>query len=150
MIFRTFPENWFKRSTAYNLADVGADVVDLFAMNPAGTQLGKNEGLNNFIPLDTQPSFNTPADFLCFFETAILDLGDGQISPAIANNFDTFAAFFNGAMKPFFASYKCDDSSYTAPGKNANNAVPGKSAAPILVNGQYLDYTPSSPPMESE
>ena len=46
----TFPENWFRRATAYSLVDLAPDLVDLYTGTP--TPIGANEGLNNFVPGD--------------------------------------------------------------------------------------------------
>ena len=143
----TFPEHWFKRGSAYSLANVGTDIVDLYAMGP--TQLGRNEGLNNFVPLDTDVGSLTPSEMTCFLETAVLDLTPGDISPAIADNYDTFTAFFNGAIKPFFASYDCDALNYTAPGPSAGDTTAGVDSGNILLDGVYQSTTPAEPPEES-
>ena len=142
----TFPDDWFKRGTPYTLANVGTDIVDLYAMGP--TQLGRNEGLNNFIPLGADLGNLSPSEMTCFLETAVLDLTPGQISPAIANNYDTFVGFFNGAIKPFFANYDCDALTYTDPGPSAGDETPGVNSGNILLNGVYQTTTPAEPPDE--
>lgn len=142
----TFPDDWFKRGTPYTLANVGTDIVTLYAMGP--TDIGHNEGLNNFVPLGADLGSLTPSEMTCFLETALLDLVPGQISPALAENYDTFVGFFNGAVKPFFAQYDCNDLNYTAPGASAGDPTPGVSAGNILLNGVYQTTTPAEPPDE--
>ena len=144
----TFPEEWFKRGSPYNLINVATDIVTLYAMGP--TELGRNEGLNNFIPLGTDVSNLSPSEMACFIETAALDLVPGQISPEIADNYDVFAAFFQGAIAPFFGSFQCDELNYTAPGPDAGDPTPGVSAGNILLNGVYQTTTPAAPPEEGD
>ena len=108
----TLPEEWFKRGSAYSVANLATDIVALYGMGP--TEIGNNEGLNNFIPLGIDVSQFTPSQMACFIETTLLDLVPGQISPAIADNYDTFVGFFNGVIQPFFGSFSCNDLSYAS------------------------------------
>ena len=46
----TFPKHWYRRDTPYGLANLAPDLVDLYSEHP--TQLGANQGFNNFVPID--------------------------------------------------------------------------------------------------
>lgn len=131
----TFPDNWFRRATAYSLASVGTDIVYLYSLGP--TLPGHNEGLGNFIPLEIDPDTFTNDKILCFLEQQVLDFVPGQFSSAISSNFDTVLSFFNGAVKPMFASAGCNAINPAAP-KGTSYGAPGPSAkSSVLVNGKY-------------
>lgn len=134
----TFPDAWFRRDNAYSLVELGTDIANLLATSSALTVPGHNEGLNNFVPLGLDIGSFTPSQATCLLADSILDLVPGQISPEIVDSFDVVQAFVNGAMKPFFSSFSCDDDSYATPGVNASSSTPGVSTTSnVLINGYY-------------
>jgi hypothetical protein len=123
----TFPENWFRRASPYSLVETGTDIANLLLTSSELTVPGHNEGLNNFVPLGLDIAEFTPTMATCLLATSILDLVPGQIAPVIAENFDTVQAFLNGAIKPFFAPFKCEDDQYAAPGPDSGDPTAGVS-----------------------
>ena len=148
----TFPDDWFRRSTSYNLENVGTDIVALYAMGP--TEIGKNQGFSeyrllsivqhvlmttdNFVPA-TGVDFGTlDSDAAtCFLLTSLLDLAPGSFSSAIVDNFDIVKGFMQGAIAPLFAGRGCTIN-YTKPGGTVGQTTPGSSTSSnYLVNGVY-------------
>ena len=113
------------------------DITSLYLGSPV--ELGANEGLGNFVPLDTNPSAMTPSQIACFVLENILDTGPGFVAPAIVNNYDLVQSFINGAIAPFFTSYNCDLTSYTVPSASAGEDVTGSPSddGPVIINGVY-------------
>ena len=132
----TFPTNWYKRNTAYSIADAVADILDLMQRAPG--EIGENQGLGNFQPANVDLQDMSPAQLACFIQDLALTIEPGQFAPVIAQNFDTAIAFLNGAVQPFFASYDCNTTDYTKPGPSAGNPTPGVNAqSPQITNGVY-------------
>lgn len=137
----TFPDFWFRRGTPYTLPNVADDILALYLLGP--TELGSNQGLNNFVPLGTDFGSLTPAEVMCFLETNMLDIVPGQFSTEITGELSVVESFVNGAISPFFASSDCT-LDWTAAGKSAGTTVKGTSAtSPVLVNGVYLQSAPA-------
>lgn len=137
----TFPPFWFRRDTAYTLPNVATDILALYLEGP--TELGSNEGLNNFVPLDSDFGSLTPTEVMCFLQTNLLDIVPGQFSTAITGEMSVLEAFFNGAIAPFFTSADCT-MDWTSPGKNAGVTVTGTSTTSnVLVDGEYLQAAPA-------
>jgi len=137
----TFPPFWFRRSTPYTLPNVATDILSLYALGP--TEVGSNQGLNNFVPVGSDFGSLTPTEVMCYLQTNMLDIVPGQFSTAITGEMSVVQAFANGAIAPFFTSSDCT-MDWTAPGKSAGVTVPGTSTTPnVLVNGEYLDAAPS-------
>jgi hypothetical protein len=137
----TFPPFWFRRGTPYSLPNVADDILALYLAGP--TELGSNQGLNNFVPLGTDFGSLSSAEVLCFLEENMLDILPGQFSTAITGELTTVQAFVNGAIAPFFATEGCAVD-WTAAGKSAGTTIKGTSAkSGILVDGVYLQSAPS-------
>ncbi|EMD00520.1 hypothetical protein BAUCODRAFT_172510 [Baudoinia panamericana UAMH 10762] len=133
----TFPHEWFRRSTAYGLADTGADIANLLASSPQVTIPGQNEGIDNFVPLGIDLASVTPTEATCFLASAVFDETPGFLSPALVDNYDLVEAFLNGAVAPFFAPYGCN-TTVSKPGPNAGDSTAGVSTdCNDLVNGVY-------------
>ncbi|KAB8343155.1 hypothetical protein FH972_022745 [Carpinus fangiana] len=129
----TFPTQWFRRATAYNLQNVGTDIAYLFLLSPQ--QLGHNEGLNNFIPLSIDPNSLTDGTLLCYLAQNAYDILPGQIAGSDA--YKAMDAFINGAVKPLFSNVDCSNVD-TQGDTTYGYGKPGPSAkSPNLVNGKY-------------
>lgn len=84
----TCPENWFRRPEPFTLVSTLIEALDLFLLEPR--ELGGNEGLNNFVPLEIGPSTMTPSQLGCFLFENIFDIVPDQVQPVIADNFELF------------------------------------------------------------
>lgn len=133
----TFPHNWFRRPTPFPFADFLVDITSLYLGSPV--ELGVNEGLDNFVPLGTDPSVMTPSQIACFVLENILDEAPGSFSRVVVDNYDIVQGFLNGAVAPFFANYNCDLQNYTVPSASAGEETTGSSSddGPAIVNGVY-------------
>lgn len=135
----TFPDNWFRRGEPFTLVSTLVEALDLFLQEPR--ELGGNEGLNNFVPLELDLSTKTPAQLGCFLLENIFDIVPDQVQPAIAANFELFSAFVKGIIAPFFTDdgyFNCDISSFVEPSPNAgidSNGSVSSSGSPV--NGAY-------------
>jgi hypothetical protein len=133
----TFPDDWFRRDSAYSLENTGTDIATLLLSSSELTVPGQNQGLNNFVPLGLDIGQVTPTSATCFLATAVFDETPGFLAPGLVDAYDTVQAFLNGAVAPFFAPYNCDIT-YAKPGASAGDATPGKSTTSnILINGVY-------------
>lgn len=143
-LLNKFPENWFRRSTPYGLANLGVDLVNLYAGYPF--ELGQNNGAGDFIPLDLDLSSSTPSDLMCFILTNIFDEVPGQVQPALADNMDLYAGFASAVMSPFFAeSFNCPAvNTFSAPSKSATVVTdPSSNAADPSDGSGLIDDTPA-------
>lgn len=135
----TFPENWYRRSDPFTLASTLIEALDLFLLEPR--EIGGNEGLNNFVPLELDLSTKTPAQLGCFLLENIFDIVPDQIQPLIADNFELFSAFVKGIISPFFIDdgyFNCNVTGFVVPSPNAaidRNGSVGSSGSPV--NGAY-------------
>lgn len=131
----TFPENWFRRPNAYGLDEVGTDVAELFLLGP--TELGMNQGLNNFVPIQPDTGSLTASNALCFLLVNMLDLVPGQFTPAVTAAFDAYKGFVTGAIIPFFSHHSCIYD-YIKPADSVHRIAGGVSTDKnYLVNGKY-------------
>ncbi|KAL9052462.1 MAG: hypothetical protein Q9162_005374 [Coniocarpon cinnabarinum] len=133
-----FPEEWYRRADPFTLPSAFMEAAGMFLLNPR--ELGANEGLNNFVPLGVDLTSQTPAQIGCFIIENILDLAPDQFKPAIANNFDTYQAFVQGIILPFFENdgfFNCDVQSFARPSANAGVADGSVSSSGSPVNGSY-------------
>ena len=94
----TFPSEWFRRATPFSLVDLANDIATLLATSPQLTIPGRNENINNFVPIGIDLASFTPQNATCLLATTILDLVPGQIAPVIAENYDVVEAFLNGVF----------------------------------------------------
>nr|ANZ54410.1 heme-thiolate peroxidase HTP6 [Leptoxyphium fumago] len=134
----TFPENWFRRSTAYSLEATGLDIATLLASSSELTVPGQNQGLNNFVPLGMDLSEVTPSSATCFLATALFDEAPGFLAPALVDSYEVVQGFLNGAVSPLFSSFNCPITSFAQPGANASSSTEGVSTdCNKLVNGEY-------------
>lgn len=90
----TFPPYWYRRGDPLTLPAAFQEAGALFLQNPR--ELGGNEGLNNFIPLNVDLGSQTPAQVGCFILENFLDLAPGQIQTTVVDNFDVFSGFVKG------------------------------------------------------
>lgn len=102
LLNETFPENWYRRGDAFTLASMLIEAVDLFLLEPR--ELGGNQGLNNFVPLELDLSSKTAPQLGCFLLENIFDIVPDQVQPVIADNFDLFSGFVKGVISPFFTN----------------------------------------------
>ncbi|MCJ1333740.1 hypothetical protein MMC10_010440 [Thelotrema lepadinum] len=110
----TFPDDWFRRGTPFGLANLAVDLVNLYAGFPF--ELGMNDGTDSFAPLDIDISSMTPSQVMCLIISSVFDAVPGQIQPALADNIETYSAFVEGAISPFFAPFECSTlTTFTAP-----------------------------------
>lgn len=122
----------------------------MFLLNPR--ELGGNQGLDNFVPFQDDLSSQTPAQVGCFILENILDLAPDQLKPAIADNFDTYQAFVQGIIAPFFENdgfFNCNVTNFAKPSPNAGVSPAGVSTSGSPVNGSYPGIgviTPDSQP----
>ena len=111
----------------------------MFLQNPR--ELGANEGVGNFVPLDTNITTQTPAQLGCFLLENFFDLAPGQIQPAVADNIELFEAFVKGTVAPFFINdgyFNCNLTSFVMPSSSAGVDQSGsKSSSGSPVNGAY-------------
>ena len=123
----TFPNNWYRRGDPFTL--------------PAAFEVGGNEGLNNFIPLDVDLGSKTPAQLGCFILENFLDLAPGQIQPTVVNNLDLFTGFVKGIVAPFFINdgyFNCDVTNFVKPSASAGVDQSGsESSSGSPVDGAY-------------
>ncbi|KAL9084904.1 MAG: hypothetical protein Q9165_007857 [Trypethelium subeluteriae] len=135
----TFPPEWFRRGVPLPLAGAFAEAAALFLANPR--ELGGNEGLGNFVPLDTNITSLTPAELGCFLLENFLDLAPNQIQPTVVNNLDTFSGFVKGIVAPFFIDdgyFNCNVTSFVEPSASAGvNQTGSQSSSGSPVNGAY-------------
>lgn len=90
----TFPENWYRRGTAYSLADLAVEVLQMFLYAPK--PFGQNQN-GVFAPLELQVP-TAPQDVQCFLFAAFLDLVPDQLAP----EFNTVNDFVTKIVQPFF------------------------------------------------
>ena len=111
----------------------------MFLSNPR--QLGGNEGLDNFVPLATDISSLTPAEFGCFLLENIFDVSPNQLQPAVYDNFELFQGFFQGIVAPFFVGdgyFNCNLTNFVKPSASAGvNETGSVSSSGSPVNGAY-------------
>jgi hypothetical protein len=135
----TFPPNWYPRGVPLTLPSAVAEAVGLFALNPR--ELGANEGLNNFVPLQTSLTSATPAQVGCFLLQNILDATPGQIAGTVIDNLEVYEGFVKGVLAPFFfvdGYFNCEFESFVAPSANAGVSDDGSvSSSGSPVNGAY-------------
>lgn len=133
----TFPEEWFRRETAYDVPNLVTDILALYTGSPR--PLGQNEGLNNFIPLGTDITNMTPSDVGCFILQTIFDTIPGQVQPVLADNLKLYMSFANAVIAPFFSEFDCNLDSFTDPALNAGESSdPSESnSGPIIIDGVY-------------
>lgn len=135
----TFPENWYRRPEAFTLASTLAEALDLFLLEPR--ELGANEGLNNFVPLELDLSSKTIPQLGCFLLENILDIVPDDVQPTIVNNFDIFEGFLKGVLAPFFTNdgfFNCPAINFVKPGVRAGQSSGGGfSAHGSPINGAY-------------
>lgn len=147
-----FPKNWFRRSTPYGLANLGVDLVDLYAGYPF--ELGINNGPGSFTPLDEDLSDKTPSDIMCFILTNIFDEVPGQVQPALAQNIDLYAGFVSAVVSPFFAqSFNCPAvNTFSAPSKSAKVVTDpsGNANDPTDNSGLLADTPPPGKPLTNQ
>lgn len=142
-----FPKNWFRRDSPYGLANLGVDLVDLYAGYPF--ELGINNGLDDFTPLDEDLGSKTASDLMCFILANIFDEIPGQIAGDAANvdkNMDLYAGFVSAVVSPFFAqSFSCPQvNAFTAPSSSAKVATdPSGNANNPTDNSGMLADTPA-------
>ena len=151
-----FPENWvsqelikqiartlltntqYRRAAPFTLPSAFMEAGAMFLLNPR--EIGGNEGLNNFVPLGLDLSSETPAQIGCFILENILDLAPDQFKPAIADNFDTYQAFVQGIIAPFFENdgfFNCNVTNFAKPSASAGEADGSVSSSGSPVNGSY-------------
>jgi hypothetical protein len=135
----TFPPNWFRRGNPLTLLSVFEEVGALFLQNPR--ELGGNEGLSNFVPLDIDLGSETPAQIGCLILENFLDLAPGQIQPTIVNNLELYIAFVKGTVAPFLVGdgyFNCDFTNFVKPSASAGvDSSRSKSSSGSPVNGAY-------------
>lgn len=135
----TFPENWYRRGDAFTLASTLIEALDLFLLEPR--ELGGNQGLNNFVPLELDLSSKTVPQLGCFLLENIFDIVPDQVQPAIADNFDLFSGFVKGVISPFFTNdgfFNCNVTDFVKPPPNAGQSANGSySAHGSPINGAY-------------
>ncbi|KAF2239705.1 Cloroperoxidase [Viridothelium virens] len=135
----TFPPEWFRRGVPFSLAGAFGEAAALFLANPR--ELGGNEGLGNFVPLDTNITSLTPAELGCFVLENFLDLAPNQIQPTVVNNLDTFSGFVKGTVAPFFIDdgyFNCNVTTFIEPSASAGvNQTGSQSSSGSPVNGAY-------------
>jgi hypothetical protein len=135
----TFPPNWYRRGDPFSIVSAFEEAGALFLQNPR--EIGGNEGLNNFIPLDVDLGSQTPAQVGCFILENILDLAPGQIQPTVVNNLDIYTSFVKGIIAPFFINdgfFNCDVTNFVKPSVNASvDSTGSKSSSGSPVNGAY-------------
>jgi hypothetical protein len=113
-LFNTFPDDWFRRGTVYDLPNLATDLVNLYAGYPF--ELGQNQGTGNFIPLQVDLTNKTPNQIMCYVLTNIFDTVPGQVQPALASALSTYTAFVAGVISPFFSQFQCSTlTTFTAP-----------------------------------
>ena len=137
-----FPVEWFRRGTAFTLADAAAQILELSAAFPF--ELGANEGLGNFVPLSTQIPPN-PQSFICFALQNVFDAVPGQVQPTLLANLNTFMGFVDGVMAPLFlqAAGGCPGlTNCTVPSASANNDAGSLSAPGTPIEGVYPATNP--------
>ena len=135
----TFPPFWYHRGVPFPLASAFEEAAALFLANPR--ELGGNEGVGNFVPLDTNITSLTPAELGCFLLENFLDLAPGQIQPTVVNNLDTFGGFVKGIVAPFFVDdgyFNCNVQDFTIPSDSAGvDSTGSQSSSGSPVNGAY-------------
>lgn len=136
----TFPENWYKRGVGFSLASTMQSGLQMFLSNPR--ELGSNDGLHNFVPLQTNLTDLSASELGCFALKNILDVVPGQLQPAIVKNLDIFNGFLKGVLAPFFTNdgfFDCDVGEFVAPSPEAGkeDTEPGVGAIGSPVNGKY-------------
>ncbi|KAJ5973632.1 hypothetical protein N7481_010842 [Penicillium waksmanii] len=135
----TFPENWYRRGEAFTLASTLAEALDLFLLQ--SRELGANEGLNNFVPLELDLGSKTVPQLGCFLVENIFDVVPDQVQPTIADNYELFEGFVKGILAPLVTNdgfFNCPTINFVKPGENADHSENGsQSAHGSLINGAY-------------
>ena len=85
---------------AYDLDNVGTDVVTLYSMGP--TEVGANEGLNNFVPTGLDFGALTPAEATCFLAQELLDFETRRGFFACWQEFLAIQGFCSGCYSSVF------------------------------------------------
>lgn len=138
----TFPAEWYKRGVGFSLPSALQSGLQLFLQNPR--ELGSNDGLDNFVPLQSNLTELSASELGCFVLKNFLDLAPNQVQPAVVENLDISTGFVKGVVAPFFSDdgfFDCDVSQFVEPSPPAgkNDTSPGVSAAGLPVNGKYPD-----------
>ncbi|KAI9696140.1 MAG: hypothetical protein M1820_008281 [Bogoriella megaspora] len=135
----TFPENWFRRGVPFTLPQAFGEAAAMFLANPR--ELGGNEGIGNFVPLNTNITSLTPQQLGCFLLENFLDLAPNQIQPTVVDNLDLFEGFVKGILAPFFIDdgyFNCNVTTFVEPSANAGVDQSGsQSSSGSPVDGAY-------------
>jgi hypothetical protein len=135
----TFPPNWFRRGNPLTLVSAFEETGTLFLQSPR--ELGGNEGLNNFVPLDIDLRSETPTQINFLILENFLDLAPGQIQLTIINNLELYTAFVKGIVAPFFVGdgyFNCVVTNFVKPSASAGVDSSGsKSSSGSPVNDAY-------------
>lgn len=107
----TFPENWYRRASAYSLADLAAEVLELFAYAPK--PFGQNQN-GAFTPFEVQVP-TSATDLQCFFFAAFLDLVPDQVTPEV----NAINELVTQVLQPIFGG-NCNNSAF-AENQGSNN-----------------------------
>ena len=134
-----FPESWYRRADPFTLPSALIEAVNMFMLNPR--EIGANEGLNNFVPLELDIESQTPAELGCFLLENFFDLAPGQLQSAVADNLDLAEGFVSGVVAPFFFGdgyFNCNFTSFVKPSSSAGVSTTGaQSSSGSPVNGSY-------------
>lgn len=138
----TFPDEWYKRGVGFSLPSALQSGLQLFLQNPR--ELGSNEGLGNFVPLQTNLTELKPSELGCFVLKNFLDLAPNQVQSTVVDNLDLFNGFVKGVVAPFFSGdgfFDCDIDEFVEPsppaGKVDDSPATGARGSPV--NGAYPD-----------
>jgi hypothetical protein len=136
----TFPDGWFKRGVGFSLPSALQSGLQMFLSNPR--ELGSNDGIGNFVPLDTNLTELSASELGCFALKNLLDVAPGQLQTAVVDGVGVVDGFLSGVLAPFLVGdgfFDCDVGAFVAPSPEAGkeDTEPGLGAYGPPVNCEY-------------
>jgi hypothetical protein len=137
----TFPTDWYKRGVGFSLPSALQSGLQMFLSN--ARELGSNDGIGNFVPLQTNLTELSASELGCFALKNLLDVAPGQLQTAVVDGVNVVEGFLNGVLAPFFVGdgfFECEAvGTFVAPAPEAGkeNTEPGLGAYGSPVDGEY-------------
>ncbi|KAJ5085831.1 hypothetical protein N7532_010602 [Penicillium argentinense] len=148
----TFRENRYRRGEAFILASILAVALDLFLLEPH--ELGANQRLDNFVPLEIDLSSTTVSQLGCFLVESVFDIVSDQAQPTISYNYELFEGFVKGILASLVTNdgfFNCPTLSFVRPGENTARSSHGsQSSQGFLINVTILALASSLTLQSSE
>ncbi|KAF2148597.1 hypothetical protein K461DRAFT_330031 [Myriangium duriaei CBS 260.36] len=139
-----FPDQWYRRGDPLTLPQALLGAGNLFLKNPR--ELGGNQGIGNFVPLDgTNITALSPQALGCFLAENLLDLAPNQLDSEISLAYEAYSGFLKGVIAPLFTDdgyFNCPVDLFSKPGQNAGIKTDADGSASVSssgspVNGSY-------------